>query len=66
LHSQTPSWELGAGIIIVREAGGYITDINGGIKMIEKEEILAANARIHHRLLGLIKAKTKNNSEENR
>ena len=66
LHSQTPPWELGAGIIIIREAGGYITDINGGIKMMEKEEILAANARIHHRLLGLIKAKTKNNSEESR
>ena len=30
--------------------------------MIEKKEILAANARIHHRLLGLIKAKTKDNN----
>ena len=62
LHSQTHPWELSAGIIIVREAGGYITDISGGTKMIEKKEILAANARIHHRLLGLIKAKTKDNN----
>ena len=62
LHFKTPPWELSAGIIIVREAGGYITDISGGIKMIEKKEILAANARIHHRLLGLIKEKTKDNN----
>jgi myo-inositol-1(or 4)-monophosphatase len=52
---QIPAPEIAAGIIIVREAGGYITDLGGGIQMLSKKEILAANARTHHRLLRLIK-----------
>ena len=57
-HPQILPWEMAAGIIIVKEAGGYITDLTGGIKMSHKTEILAANARIHHRLLRLTKAIT--------
>jgi fructose-1,6-bisphosphatase/inositol monophosphatase family enzyme len=49
---------MAAGIIIVKEAGGYITDLTGGIKMSYKTEILEANARINHRLLRLTKAIT--------
>ena len=62
-HPQILPWEMAAGIIIVKEAGGYITDLVGGIKMSDKTEILAANARIHHRLLRLTKAITDEKKE---
>lgn len=40
-------WDMAAGIIIVREAGGYVTDINGGQDMLKTGGIIAANDRLH-------------------
>src|SRR5579864_4910930 len=37
-------WDIAAGILLVREAGGYITDLAGGHGMIETGDVLAANA----------------------
>jgi len=36
-------WDMAAGIIIVREAGGIVTEVSGGTKMLESGSILAAN-----------------------
>ncbi len=49
------AWDIAAGIVLVREAGGYVTDLVGRRSMIETGDILAANARTHHRLLRLLK-----------
>lgn len=41
------SWDLAAGILLVREAGGYVTDIKGGTDMMNSGSIIAANDRLH-------------------
>jgi len=45
------AWDFAAGIILIREAGGYITDISGGQKIFETGTVLAGNEHVH-RLLG--------------
>ena len=49
------SWDMAAGILIVREAGGYISDLDGADAMFRKGHIAAGNATLHRALLGLIK-----------
>jgi myo-inositol-1(or 4)-monophosphatase len=45
------SWDLAAGIVLVREAGGFVTDIRGGETMLETGDIVAGNEAIHKGLL---------------
>ncbi len=47
-------WDLAAGILLVREAGGFVSDLAGGEHMLETGTILAGNAMIHKALLGLV------------
>lgn len=49
-------WDIAAGIILVREAGGLVTDITGGRKMMETGNIIAANNSLHAPLLKTLKA----------
>lgn len=44
------AWDVAAGILLVREAGGFVTDFRGGDKPIERKEILAANDGLHTKL----------------
>jgi len=45
-------WDTAAGILLVEEAGGRVTDFSGHHFRIASEEILASNTRIHDELLG--------------
>ena len=45
------AWDVGAGIIIVREAGGVVTDAAGGRGMFESGSIVAGNEIIHGALV---------------
>ena len=47
-------WDVAAGIVLVREAGGFVTDFRGGDRMIERNEFLAANDQLHSRLHKLV------------
>ncbi|MBA3897020.1 MAG: inositol monophosphatase [Sphingomonadaceae bacterium] len=47
-------WDVAAGILLVREAGGYVTDFRGGDRMLERAEILAATDGLHSRLHKLV------------
>ena len=47
-------WDVAAGILLVREAGGFVTDYRGGDKPIERAEIVAGNDQIHNRLHKLL------------
>ncbi|TWG60538.1 inositol monophosphatase family protein [Aminobacter sp. J44] len=44
-------WDIAAGILMVREAGGFSSDISGGQNMLEDGTIVAANEPIHRQLL---------------
>jgi myo-inositol-1(or 4)-monophosphatase len=48
-------WDIAAGILIVREAGGYITDLSGGHDMLVSGDVLAANDHLHAPLARLLK-----------
>lgn len=47
-------WDSLAGMILVREAGGYVTDFRGGDKAVERSEYLAASDALHSRLHKLV------------
>jgi myo-inositol-1(or 4)-monophosphatase len=52
-------WDLAAGIVIVREAGGYITDASGRERVLDDGSVIAGNEAIHRQLLKLIKSAIK-------
>jgi myo-inositol-1(or 4)-monophosphatase len=49
-------WDMAAGIVIVREAGGYVTGIDGRPTMMKSGSILAGNETVHRGLHTLLKA----------
>lgn len=40
-------WDIAAGILLVREAGGYVSDIDGRRSPLETGDIIAANPDLH-------------------
>jgi myo-inositol-1(or 4)-monophosphatase len=50
------AWDVAAGIVILREAGAYVTDCAGKDRMLEDGGIVAGNETIHAKLLKLLKA----------
>jgi myo-inositol-1(or 4)-monophosphatase len=50
------AWDLAAGVLLVAEAGGRITDADGGQDMLTSGSICAANLDIHPLLLGRLNA----------
>jgi myo-inositol-1(or 4)-monophosphatase len=47
-------WDLAAGILLVREAGGFVTDFRGADAALAKGEVLAANDQLHSKLHKLV------------
>ena len=47
-------WDVAAGILLVREAGGYVTAIDGEKVRLDGRSFLAANDRIHGKLRSLL------------
>ncbi len=47
-------WDVAAGILLVREAGGFVTDYRGGDQPIARREVIAGNDSIHSRLHKLV------------
>lgn len=48
-------WDVAAGIIMVREAGGYVSEIDGGHDMLNTGNIVAANDHLHLPLGSLLR-----------
>lgn len=44
-------WDIAAGILLVEEAGGTVSDFSGKPYPLYKKEIVASNGRLHRRLL---------------
>ncbi len=47
-------WDVSAGILLVREAGGFVSDFRGGTEPIERREVLAANDVLHSKIHKLL------------
>lgn len=48
-------WDVAAGALLVKEAGGVVTDFRNGREWLFGEEIVASNGNIHAELLGPIR-----------
>lgn len=49
------SWDVAAGAVLVREAGGFATDFSGGSDLIEKKELLACNHAVYEKALRVLR-----------
>jgi myo-inositol-1(or 4)-monophosphatase len=45
------AWDIAAGILLIREAGGFVSDSGGGQTMLETGAVVAGNEAIHRALL---------------
>ncbi len=48
-------WDLGAGMLMIREAGGFVSDKSGGQEIFSTKGIVAGNEAIHGALLKTLK-----------
>jgi myo-inositol-1(or 4)-monophosphatase len=49
-------WDMAAGLLMVREAGGYVCDCDGADEMLAKGHIVAGNETMQKELVRLLKA----------
>ena len=49
------AWDVAAGILLVKEAGGVVTDLNGGTDYLTGGTLLATNEHLHQPVLKLLK-----------
>jgi myo-inositol-1(or 4)-monophosphatase len=49
------AWDVAAGLIILREAGGFASGLDGREAQIDSGHIVAGNEAIHRELLSLLK-----------
>jgi myo-inositol-1(or 4)-monophosphatase len=52
-------WDTAAGFLILREAGGVVTRLDGSAYDIRQPDILASNGRIHERMIEVLKSASK-------
>ncbi len=55
-HFDLPPQDIAAGILMVREAGGFLTDFEGRAGSMTDGDVIAANDQLHDRLLGCIRS----------
>jgi len=48
-------WDMAAGILLVREAGGFVSDVDGADGMLAKGHIVVGNEATHRDLLAVLK-----------
>ncbi len=48
-------WDIAAGIILIKESGGFVTDFHGKNKYLESRTILATNSKINKEMIEVLK-----------
>lgn len=48
------AWDVAAGVVIVRQAGGEVVNFKGGNEVLNSRELLATNGKITQEMLGII------------
>lgn len=54
VHSCLYPWDVASGILLVREAGGVATDLDGKPSTIQKSQIVAGNNMLHEQFIKLM------------
>ncbi|GAK33475.1 inositol monophosphatase [Iodidimonas nitroreducens] len=54
-ESDLQKWDIAAGILLVREAGGFVSDLKGGAQMLQNGTIIAANTHLHLPMLKILR-----------
>jgi myo-inositol-1(or 4)-monophosphatase len=49
-------WDMAAGTILVREAGGFVSDCDGADEMLVKGHIVAGNETMRNEILKVLRA----------
>lgn len=50
-------WDIAAGVLILQNAGGMVTDFKGGDEFYSGHQVLASNGKIHNFLLNIIEGR---------
>ncbi len=53
------AWDIAAGIVLVREAGGFISEVGGGANMLKSGNVLACNDRLFDSFGQLVRSAAK-------
>jgi len=48
------AWDIAAGVLIVRQAGGEVVNFKGGSEVMDMRELLATNGKVTGEMLGII------------
>ncbi len=48
------AWNIAAGILLIREAGGFVTDMTGANLSFDKGDLIAGNEMIHRALIDVV------------
>jgi myo-inositol-1(or 4)-monophosphatase len=49
-------WDVAAGVLLVQEAGGEVSDFQGNPWKPQTSDLLFSNKKLHHEILGLLSA----------
>ncbi len=63
-EQQLSAWDIAAGVLLIREAGGVVTDFAGRDIGVEHTSIVAGNPAMHAWLLGVIRSADRANSRK--
>ncbi|HHG90072.1 MAG TPA: inositol monophosphatase [Devosia sp.] len=55
-EAELAPWDIAPGLVLVREAGGFVSDFSGKADNIQDGEVVAGNEAIHHAILKRLKA----------
>ena len=47
-------WDIAAGLVLIEEAGGRVSNLQGGPVVLDQGHLLASNGHIHHQLLQIL------------
>jgi myo-inositol-1(or 4)-monophosphatase len=49
-------WDMAAGLLLIREAGGFVSDADGGEAMLANGSVCAGNEAMRRRLLEILRS----------
>jgi myo-inositol-1(or 4)-monophosphatase len=48
-------WDIAAGLVLLRESGGLVSDLTGAVEVLHKDSLVAGNEHVHQSLLSVLR-----------